>query len=656
MVDDAREHEAKQNAAILTDRIRRGLSTIVLGAVPALPPSIALLRVRCDLPGTLGPLERARDRIERSLDGDMPRETLEASARRRALGEEGLRTIEERFVAACNRLAARAPGRVALALDGIDRADAATHRALAHLLRKRGVLALPLVLVVRGEPEGSFLEVVSAMEAAASEPPPLARAPEAEPEREVRTPALQLDGIDGEVVRVLRAASVIGEAFEAPLVAKLLDASIEHVLEALQRARDAGIRIVDRGEGHLAMPRELAAMLGASILPSLRARWQERLGELLGSARHDPLRAAKHLEEAGQRERALERRLDAVALLVRAGDVRRAGEELGNALEAIAGLPPGPATSALQARGTLERARLRWLGAGLEPSFGLDGALEEALSARTALGDLAAPAVRADVASTIAGIAYDLGDGASLARAGAVLTDAIASLLRDGATREAAMLLNDQAAVHLRSGNTRKARELAARSLELLSARVKEAPGDAAARADLADTNHLLARMPLHVPSGEVSADVLEAALAHADAAESDYRALSMRRDLGRVRETTARLEAKRGHIDAARTAFEAALRLADEAADLTGLARITAGLAELLAGTGKPRDALGLLASSIELNREKASPIGLAFDERALTRIEDAVRALPRPDDELAAELVRTRARLTEAIEENAP
>lgn len=654
MTESAREHEAKQNAAILGDRIRRGLSTIVLGAMPELPPSVAVLRVRCDLPGTLGPLDRARDRIERSLDGEVARGASEASARHRVLGEEALRTLEERFTAACNRLAARAPGRVALALDGIDRADASTHHALARLLRKPGVLKLPLVLVVRDEPEGTFLEVVSAMEEA-SGARPIAKAPAREPE--ASAPALQLDGIDADVVRVLRAAAVIGESFEAPLVAKLLDVSVEHVLEALQRARDAGVRVVDRGEGHLAIPRDLARMLGASVLPSLRARWQERLGELLGgAARPDPLRAAAHLDEAGQRDRALERRLDAVAMLVRAGDVKRAGEELATTLEAIGALPPGPRTTALTARGTLERARLRWLGAGLEPSFALDGALEEALAARTALGDVAPPALRADVASTIAGIAYDLGDGASIARAAAVLTDAIASLLRDGATREAAMLLNDQAAIALRSGNVKKARELAARSLDLLGARVKDAPDDAPARADLADTNHLLARLPLHAPPNAVTAEAIATALDHADAAERDYRALSMRRDLGRLRETTARLEAKRGHVDAARTAFEAALRLADEAADLTGLARITAGLAELLAGTGKPRDALGLLASSIELNREKASPIGLAFDERALARIEDAVRALPRPDDDLAAELVRTRARLTEAIEENAP
>lgn len=642
MIEHANEDETTRNAAIVAERIRSGRSTIVAGGLPPLPPSVAVLRVRCDLPGTLGPLERARDRIERMLDGEPARDTGAASARRRALGET-VASVEERFASAANRLAARAPGRAVLVLDGIERADAATHHALARLLGKPGLLRLPLLLVLRGEPEGSFLEIVSALrEAPAKVAAPREAAPSPSP-----------GGLDGDTLRVLRAASVVGEAFEAPLVAKLLDVSVDHVLEALQRAVDAGVRVVDRGEGQLAIPPDLAASIAASVLPSLRARWQERLGEILVSGAEDPLRAAAHLEGAGRTDRALDQRLDGVAMLVRSGDVRRAAEELASTIEAISALPPSASSSAQQARAALERARLRWLGAGLEPSFTLDGALEEALAARAALGEVISPELRADAASTIAGIAYDLGDGASLERAATVLTEVVASLMRDGASRQAAMLLNDQAAIHLRTGNVKKARELAGRSLDLLSGLVKDAPNDGSMRADLADTHHLLSRLPLHEP-GAPSDGAITTALEHAASAEKAYRALSMRRDLGRVRETTARLEAKRGRVDAARAGFEAALRLADEAADLTGLARITAGLAELLAASGKPHDALGLLASSIELNREKASPIGLAFDERALSRIEDA--ASGSRDEDLAAEIARTRARLTRAMEESSP
>src|SRR5690606_15982527 len=124
--------------------------------------------------------------------------------------------------------------------------------------------------------------------------------------------------------------------------------------------------------------------------------------------RSDPLRSAAHLDAAGYGDRALERRLDAVALLVRAGDVHRASDQLAAVVEEPDAMPPGEASATPRARAKIERARLRWLGAALEPSLSLDGALEMAFEARDELGKLAPPAVQADVASMIAGIAYDL--------------------------------------------------------------------------------------------------------------------------------------------------------------------------------------------------------------------------------------------------------
>src|SRR5690606_27689727 len=161
-----------------------------------------------------------------------------------------------------------------------------------------------------------------------------------------------------------------------------------------------------------------------------------------------------------------------VSQSIRAGDVETASKALGAAFDAIEDLESGPQTRMLAARAMLERARLRWLGAGLEPTFTLDGALEAALDAREALGEGAPPRLRADVASVIAGIAYDIGDGASVDRASAVLTQTIADLLHAGARNDAAMLLNDQAALELRIGRGRIARELAMRSLALLATRV----------------------------------------------------------------------------------------------------------------------------------------------------------------------------------------
>ena len=51
----------------------------------------------------------------------------------------------------------------------------------------------------------------------------------------------------------------------------------------------------------------------------------------------------------------------------------------------------------------------------------------------------------------------------------------------------------------------------------------------------------------------------------------------------------------------------------------MTGLARSTAALADLCMMAGRLDDAVALLANSITLNFEKGSPIGLAFNRRAL-------------------------------------
>lgn len=663
------------SSSLLLERIRRGLSTIVLGPLPPLPKTVGLVRVRCDVPGTLAPLDRARERIERLLEGDVVPGAAGPSARRMVLGDDARRSSDDRLAAACNRLASRAPGRLALVLEGIDQADASTHAALARLLRVPARLRLPLVLVISEEPSGSFLELVQALGQASHPPVEGASAPGAGRRRDLaterlvaeggepgRTEALQrLDRLDPEVRRTLRAAAVVGHAFDADLVARVLERPVDAVLESLQVALDAGFPIHDTGDGSLEMPREVAAALTQTMLGPLRKRWQERLGDLLGatsqdgSTSHDPLRSAAHLDDAGQRERAIERRFDAVAMMVRAGDVRRGSEQLEAALADLAALPRGAGATALGVRAKVERARVRWLGAGLDPSFTLAGALDAAFEARADLGRMAPASVQADLASMIAGIAYDLGDGASVERAHEALTESVAALLRDGATVEAASLLNDQGALQLRMGRTERAAELLGRSLELLTARVEANPSDLASRADLADTHHLLARLPLH-RGADAADDAITSALVQARAAEVSYQRLGMRRDVARVTETVARLYAKRGDMVEARAAFAAALRIADDVTDLTGLARITAGIAELLSSEGTPRDALGMLTSSIELNREKGSPIGLAFDERILEEVERAVASMPSPDPGLAAELARARERLVAAIEQSSP
>lgn len=722
---------------LLVSRIKRGLPTVVVGEMPELPKNIAVVRLRCDTPSTLGPLERAKEMIEHLLEDDLRFGAKDHGASRALSTETASMPRDERLLTTFNQLAARLPGHVVLVLDQIDSSDEETHRALARLLRRRvdakeldarrpQALLLPLVLLTSGEPRGSFEEVVTALDEMSSqvfeslsdskaargsrplESPTVHAAPPASVE-EPEPLTLRIEELPIDVRRVLRASAVVGTpVFDSALVARILEMSPDHALETLQQAADIGFPLRDLGGGVFEMPQDLAKILVESVMPSLRQRWHDAAGRILSGTerrmnaptrrmrpapvsevhladeakpadvppppasreelierpitthepparRPDPLRAAGHFDEAGKTALALEQRLDAVAILARSGDVQRANAELRRVLEVLPSVL-GVGVSTLSARAKMELARLRWLGVGVEPTFTLSGALEAAIEARTELGASATSPLATDLATIIAGISYDLGDGASLERALAILDETVASLLQRGANAEAASLLNDQAAIRLRMGQPNRTIELLQRSLELSMRRLERRPSDTVAQADLAETRHILARLPLHarVENGPGGLSLVTA-LEHARVAEEIFTALGRRRDLTRVMETIARLEAKRGERDTARRFFNVAMKLADEMGDITGLARITAGLAELLASEGSPRAALAMLSSSIELNRSKGSPIGLAFDEQLLHAIERATRDRGQPiDQELADELRSTRDRLVRAIEES--
>jgi len=665
-------------AHLLLERIRAGRSTIVVGEMPPLPEGVAALRVACDEPGTAGPLERARraiaDVLERSAT--VRRDDRARAALRKLLHDEAWRAAPQSFLEACNMLAAKAPGRIALVLDGIDHADGETHRALAEIFHHPAVLALPLVLVCHDEPGGTFREVVAALgegDAArsarqgASAPVAPGRAGAVVEAESPETPRLQprprqSPPLPDDVLRALRGAALIGPRFEAEVLARLLEVPLDHVLECLQRARDVGVPVVDRGDGKFVLPEELTRELVDSVLPSLRKRWQERLGELYAAARppatRDPLRAAAAFEAAGRRERALEQRLDAAARMIDAGELTRARAVIEDAGLAIAAMPKVGSRVMLEARLAVERARLGWLGAGnVAPASTLAKAFDEVLAARAQIARELPTPLRAYIAATLAAIAYELGDARSIGRAREELEDSIAVLLELGATLDAASLLNEQAALELRGMREDgredaivRARELLGRSKALFEARLIEAPGDGAARAELADTDHLLARLPLH---GDGAAGVdLSPALESARKAERSYQVLGMRRELARVWDTLGRLEMRRGRTDAARTYSEAALRTAEELGDAAGVARASAALAELLAAIGRPEQAVDLLRTSIGANREKGSPAGLAFDAAALATVERAVARMGGAvEASVKDDLVRMRASLTSSL-----
>ena len=633
----------------LEARIRTGRSTVVIGGMPELPCGVTALRVACGHTGTLGVFDRARATLESALDHGGPprgptRERGASSAHRRLLAgdDDEWRRADVAFVEACNLVASRSGGGVVLVLDGIDEADEETHRLLAAILRERGRLRLPLLLVTHRDPEGSMLEIVDALnEAPERASVHGARSPSAESAPMSSRPDRPLPE---ELLRTLRASAVVGATFDAAVVGRLLDAPLDEVLEHLQRARDLGIPVVDRGGGRFVLPEALASELVDSTLPSLRDRWHARLGELLGaparaagarfvqSSPPDPLRAAKALDAVGRTAAALEQRLDAVASMIDAGEIGRASRMLDETGAAISGITPLAARTLLEARSRLERARLLWLTTGDHGAGTLFEAWTEALAAWHTLPGRAPATLRAYAAATLASIAYEVGTGVVLDLAREILSETIGALMQEGATTDAASLINEQAALELRRDRVGAAEQLLERSHQLFEARVLETKGEAASRAELADTDLLLARLPLHAwlsssaDRALLGEEGIQKALASGHAAERTYRALGMRRELARACDVLGRLEARGRSSDRARAWFDEALAIAEELGDAASLARTTAALAELLAEAGQPEKALGLLRSSISVNREKGSTIGLSFDAAALDVIESAV------------------------------
>jgi tetratricopeptide (TPR) repeat protein len=348
--------------------------------------------------------------------------------------------------------------------------------------------------------------------------------------------------------------------------------------------------------------------------------------------RADDARAAGHLAAAGDLDAGAERYLAAAQKAAASGACAQALSLAGKALAMLAALPESPQRRRLKARAMLEIGRLRWVTFTPDAGSTLAGAIETIDAARALLtaGDPAA--LRAEAAALTAAVCYDVGDAAALSRALDELTAASRILLDAGDSTGAARLLNDQAAVYVRMGDPVRATHLLGESRRIFESR---ADSDPVAGVEMAETDHLFARIPLHVPArpGREN-DALVMGLDHALAAERTYRKLDARRELGRVWETMGRLELRRGRLDRARERLVAAVQIEESIGDLVGLARSTAALSELLAASGCPDEALGVLGDSVALNLEKGSPIGLAFNRRAL----DALARSPGGEGHAAA------------------
>jgi tetratricopeptide (TPR) repeat protein len=358
----------------------------------------------------------------------------------------------------------------------------------------------------------------------------------------------------------------------------------------------------------------------------------------------DAARAAGHLAAAGEPEAGAERYFAAARQAAAAGAYPQAAAHDRKALALLDGLPVSPRRRRLRVAILLDLGRLRWHAAGPDASFALSGALEVLEQARASLQADDPPELVAEVAALIAGVCHDIGDLHSLERALDELSTASRRLLSAGDALGAARLLNDQAAVYMRLGDPVRATHLLGESRKVFEER---AAADPVAMVEMAETDHLVATIPLHVQArpGRES-DALSMGLDHALAAERVYRKLGAPRELARVWETMGRIELRKGRSERAMERLSAAMQVQESIGDLIGLARSTAGLSEVLLAAGRRRDALALLAESVSFNLEKGSPIGLAFNRRAF----DALIAAAPDRREIAAVAEQVASRLAAA------
>jgi tetratricopeptide (TPR) repeat protein len=309
------------------------------------------------------------------------------------------------------------------------------------------------------------------------------------------------------------------------------------------------------------------------------------------------------------------------------GDARRAYGLAEQALTLLDPLPLSPPRALLRAQLWLERGRLQWHGALLGSAFTLQEALASLDAAKASLPHDAPPEVVEQLAAVIAGVCYDLGDRAALQRALDELRENSHRLVNAGEILPATRLLNDQAAVYMRLGDPISATYLLSQSRERFESYRSQHPRDEMAIEALAETEHLLARLPLHVsmPPGREE-EAYARSLEHARAAEQTYQRLEQYDKLARVWETMGRLALQQRYLEAAQERLTAALHLQQQRGDVSGLARSTAALADLCMLTGQLDDAVSLLADSIMLNVDKGSPIGLAFNRQTLGALTRAV------------------------------
>ncbi|HVZ34460.1 MAG TPA: tetratricopeptide repeat protein, partial [Polyangiaceae bacterium] len=334
----------------------------------------------------------------------------------------------------------------------------------------------------------------------------------------------------------------------------------------------------------------------------------------------DAYRAATHAEAAGLWPTACQHHLEAARRATLAGSHSAAAEYAGRALALTQHISDPEQRRSAQISGLLLLGRALWQA----PSNGGESSLHAALSAllqcRTLLVERDAPELHAEIGCLIAHIEYDIGSPEALGQALTELTRAGQLLLAAHRPLDAARLLNDEAAVWVKLGDPVRAYHLLQHARETWSRVLNSHP---AARNELAETEHLVARLLLQAPGRPGrERDALQLGLEHARVAEEAYRESGDAQKVARVWETLGRLLLRLGNLEQAAQHIEKARRLEAELGDGVGLARSAAAAADIQAARRDYSGALDLLGESIALNEEKGLMAGLEFNRISLQQI----------------------------------
>jgi hypothetical protein len=355
-------------------------------------------------------------------------------------------------------------------------------------------------------------------------------------------------------------------------------------------------------------------------------------------AEADHVRAARHLVAVGDLEGAARQLFEAAREAASMGLAAQALTQGRDALALLAELPANEGRRALRAELLLTLGMLQWHGGGAGADFSLAAARATLLEARAAVRATDPAALRGAIAAAIAGVAGDSGDITALDEALAELNETTRSLMAEGAALEAARLLNDQAALLLRAGDPVRAAWLIQQARGVFAQRVEALDAAALARdpsplAELAETDHLYARLPLHAPArAGRAADALALGREHGLAALELYRRIGDPREVARVLVTLAELELKADHPHRVRELLGEALQLQESIGDVLGIAHASGVFAELEARLGSFSEAIRRLGDAVAFHVDKGSALGVAMARRAFVRVVTAARGAGDP------------------------